>query len=72
MWVQQHRAPDPRAPKQIKPAILNFPWDRWKQGGNRKTRNLLLLGTPKLCRSVHLRLPREHLDSEWETALVSY
>lgn len=28
--VQQHRAPDPRAPKQTKLAILLSPWDRPK------------------------------------------
>ena len=37
VWVQWHRALDPRAPKEIKPAVLCSPWDRWKWGGHRKS-----------------------------------
>lgn len=41
---QQHRAEDPRTPRQTKPRILHSPWDRQKRGGHRTARTLLPLG----------------------------
>ena len=55
--VQWHRALHPRATKETKPTILHSPWDRWKQGGHKTVRTLLLLGAPNLCRSAHPCLP---------------
>ena len=67
-WVQRHRAPDPRAPKQTKPVILRSPGTGGSGEGHRTVRILLLMGTPKLCRAV----PWKHLGQwDWETALVT-
>ena len=57
MWVQQHRALDPRVPKWTRSEIFHALRNRQKCDGHRKARTLLPLGVPNLCRSVYSRLP---------------
>ena len=62
---QQHRAPEPRNPKQTKPVVLHSPWDRWKWGGHRTVKTLLLLGTPQAVQiSAPMQAP-EAYRSVW-------
>ena len=67
--AQGHRS---QGAKQTKPMILHSPWDRRKPGGHRTAKTLLLLGAPKLYRSVYPCRPWEHLGQcRLETALVT-